>query len=205
MTDKAPLPEGLVTKFAPLGSIEVQADAPGHIKGIASRFGVPDFAKDVMIPGCFDGSLARHRAAGTMPFMPWNHDWDGVPIGLWTAAVVDDAALTLEGQLIIEVGEGARVYPLLKAGSAVGLSVGFMPIRSVPILDAAGRTVGREYHEVDLVEVSLVNRACMPGAAVTAVKSADPPAAPGGGIDPVKQPRLLKAMAQLAEVSPPAG
>lgn len=200
------LPEGLVTKAAPPGSTPPEADSetPGLFKGYGSLFGVVDADGDIMVPGCFDKSLARHKAAGTAPLMFLQHrSWD-MPIGVWQSAEVDAKGLLMTGQLALGVTRAAEVYELMKLKAITGLSIGFWIIKDEYIIDPkTNRPIGRKILEADLFECSPVNFPAMNQARVSTVKFADP--APESenvvppGIDPEKQPRLLKALARLPD------
>lgn len=201
MSDVKP-PEGLVTKFAPPGSTPPEADihTPGQIKGYGSLFNIVDSDGDIMMPGCFDKSLTRHKAQGTMPVMFLRHESWELPIGVWQSAVVDEKGLLLTGQLALAVERAAEIYELMKIKAITGLSLGFWIVREEWILDPkTNRPVGRKIFEADLVECSPVVFPAMRQARVSEVKSADPGPEnhPPPGIDPIRQPRLLKAMADL--------
>ena len=208
MTDKKP-PEGLVTKFTPPGTTPPEADAgaEGQIKGYGSLFNIVDSDGDIMVPGCFDASLARHKAQGTMPIMFLQHESWELPIGVWQSAVVDEKGLLLTGQLALAVERAAEIYELMKIKAITGLSLGFWIVRYETILDATTkRPVGRKILEADLVECSPVVFPAMRQARVSEVKSADsgPESQPPPGIDPGKQPRLLKALGRLTDLKPGA-
>ena len=205
MTDQN-RPEGLVTKFAPPGTIaaETEGSTEGQIKGYGSLFNVVDSDGDVMEPGCFDKSLAQHKAQGTMPVMFFAHKSWNLPIGVWQSATVDEKGLLLTGQLALKVGSAAELYELMKIGALSGLSLGFYIRRYEMILEpTTKRAIGRKIFEADLVECSPVVFPAMRQARVSEVKHEGaglepPPSEPGPpGIDPIRQPRLLKAMAAL--------
>jgi HK97 family phage prohead protease len=208
MTDQN-RPEGLVTKFAPPGTVAAATEGgtEGQIKGYGSLFNVVDSDGDIMVPGCFDKSLAQHKAQGTMPVMFFAHKSWNLPIGVWQSATVDEKGLLLTGQLALKVGSAAELYELMKIGALSGLSLGFWIRRYEMILEpTTKRPVGRKIFEADLVECSPVVFPAMRQARISEVKSEGagleaPPPEPGPpGIDPIRQPRLLKAMADLQDL-----
>lgn len=209
MTDKKPL-EGLITKEAPPGvPPEADAAAEGRIKGYGSLFNVVDGDGDIMVPGCFDKSLARHKSAGTAPAMLWRHEYWEMPVGVWKTATVDEKGLVLEGLLATGCEKGAELYALAKIGALTGLSIGFFVIKQELITDAATKTVlGRRILEADIYECSLCTFPVMGPARINEVKSGDlapdPQPASPPGIDPGKQPRLLKALGRLTDLKPGA-
>lgn len=141
-------------------------EAEGEFSGIAATNEI-DRHGTRFAPGAFTSTLASWRARGAMPPLLWQHD-TAEPIGVLVAAQETDAGLEVTGRLALGTGNGRRAYELLKTGSgALGLSVGFRPIATddtgpVPI-----------FHEVDLVEVSLVATPSQAGAVITQVRAAD--------------------------------
>lgn len=149
----------------------------GTVEGYGSVFGQRDSYDDVIEPGAFAGSLAEHRAAGTMPAMLWQHDPEE-PIGVWTEMAEDDRGLRVKGRLVLESERGRAAHALLKAGALNGLSIGFMAKSWGYDRDTSIRTLT----EIDLWEVSLVTFPAQSRARVTSVKSADV-----AGIDTIRQ------------------
>lgn len=206
-------PEGLVTKLLAenSGAPELIDADIGRIKGYASIFNVPDNDGDIMVKGCFDASLAQHKAAGTMLSMLWMHDYWEKPIGAWQSATVDGKGLILEGELAIDTEEGAEIYRLMKRKAITGLSLGFVIRRFESLINPQGEIIGRKIFEVDLYECSPVNFPCAPQARITEVKTdplvgpsdpalSAPPPAPtiaGKTLNPETQPRLLASYARL--------
>lgn len=148
----------LETKFA--------ADESGIIAGYASVFGgEPDAFGDIVRPGAFTASLAKHQRQGTMPSLLWAHD-QAQPIGTWTDVHEDATGLSVRGRLVLETRQGAEAYALLKAHALSGLSIGF--------IETAGTnlpTGGRRLDAIDLKEISLVTLPAADGARIHSVKS----------------------------------
>lgn len=145
----------------------------GTVEGYGSVFGERDSYDDVIAPGAFKGSLAAHKAVGTMPAMLWQHD-GAKPIGIWTEMVEDSKGLRIKGQLALETVLGKEAHALLKLGALNGLSIGFVSKQWTYDRDTDVRTLT----ELDLWEVSLVTFPANGKARVTNVKAADDLAAP---------------------------
>ncbi|GLQ20384.1 HK97 family phage prohead protease [Algimonas porphyrae] len=139
---------------------------PGEFSGYGSIFGNVDSYRDVVMPGAFTKSIARHKEAGTRPKMFWQHD-PGQPIGSWTSFEEDETGLLMSGKLNMDVQRGAEAYALLKAGDIDGMSIGYWEIETER--DDDGNTL--KLTELDLVEVSVVSIGANDKALVSAVKA----------------------------------
>jgi uncharacterized protein len=131
--------------------LEIKRSAVGtEIRGYASVFGTTDYQGEVVDPGAYTASLARHRRKGTMPLMFWSHNPAEIP-GYWTSMVEDHKGLLATGRILPTVQRGKEAIALIEAGAVNGLSVGFRTIRD--------RIINRRRHlmQLDLVEVSLVS------------------------------------------------
>lgn len=141
----------------------------GKIEGYASVFGgSPDSYGDVIAPGAFAESLAKHKREGTMPLMLWGHDSSQPPIGNWTDMAEDGKGLWVQGSVDLEDPMGLRVHRALKRKAMKGLSIGYQTLDSE---NDAKRPGVRVLKEVDLWEVSPVNFPAQRRAAVDTVKS----------------------------------
>ncbi|MDQ1077999.1 HK97 family phage prohead protease [Pseudoroseomonas cervicalis] len=163
--------------FAPL-EVKLAGDSlAGELEGYGSVFGNTDSHGDMVVPGAFTASLARHKAAGTMPAMFVQHGpamgGDPLPAGVWTEATEDGRGLRLKGRLsALDTDYGRRVRALVGDGALKGLSIGYR-------VSANGAAYGRKPGEprrtlkaVDLVEISLVTAPSNQLAAVDSIKSA---------------------------------
>lgn len=139
----------------------------GAIEGYGSVFGVRDDYDDVIAAGAFVGSLAAHKAAGTMPAMLWQHDAEE-PIGVWLEMTEDPKGLRVKGRLALETVRGKEAHALLKLGALNGLSIGFVSKQWSYDRESEVRTLT----EIDLWEVSLVTFPANSKARVTNVKAA---------------------------------
>jgi HK97 family phage prohead protease len=141
----------------------------GVIEGYASVFGgAPDSYGDVIAPGCFAETLAKHKREGTMPLMLWGHDSYQPPIGNWNDMAEDGKGLWVQGQVDLEDTMGQRVHRALKRKAMKGLSIGYETLDT----DKDPKRPGvRILKAVDLWEVSPVNFPAQRRAAVETVKS----------------------------------
>lgn len=127
------------------------ADEDGTFEGYGSVFGgPPDSYNEIVDPGAFSDSLAKHRRSGTMPMMFWQHD-PSSPIGVWKDLVEDGKGLWGKGQLLKGIRQADETHILLKAGAIRGLSIGYREEEAQP--DGAVRRLKK----LDLIEVSVVS------------------------------------------------
>jgi HK97 family phage prohead protease len=141
-----------------------EIDESGRFSGYGSVFGVLDQHADIIERGAFAESLEKHKQAGTMPKMLWQHNPAEI-VGVWDEMREDEYGLYLSGKLIKTIQRGAEAHELLKAGALDALSIGFNLVESAP----EGRM--RRIKKVDLWEVSLVTWGANPKALVAAVKA----------------------------------
>ncbi len=140
----------------------------GEFEGYGSTFGgEPDAYGDVIAPGAYTESLARHKAKGTMPKLFWQHNSDE-PIGKWVDANEDNHGLLMQGKLNMDVQRGREAYALLKAGDIDGLSIGYR-IKEYSVDTESGVWT---LEKLDLVEVSIVSVGANENAVVQSVKAA---------------------------------
>ncbi len=149
---------------------EIKAlEEQGVFYGYASVFDVVDHQKDVVAPGAFYHTLQAWQKNGRKPKMLWQHDVTN-PIGVWHEIHENDHGLYVKGQLLLELTQAREAYTLLKQGGIEGLSIGYSPIKTLPL----GKNKVRVLQEVDLHEISLVTFAANPKARVVAIKESDP-------------------------------
>jgi HK97 family phage prohead protease len=141
-------------------------EADGSFTGYASRFGVVDLGRDLVLPGAFTESLARRGPRGIK--MLFQHD-PAEPIGVWLELREDAHGLYVRGRILPEVERGREVLALMRAGALDGLSIGFRTVegRSDP------KSGVRRLSRVDLWEISIVTFPMLPEARVSAVKNDD--------------------------------
>ncbi|WP_026784193.1 HK97 family phage prohead protease [Pleomorphomonas koreensis] len=165
---KIKAPSAFATKGFALEVKDISAE--GVIEGYGSTFGgEPDSYGDIITRGAFAASLARHKAAGTMPLMFFGHRHDDFAIGDWTDMAEDRKGLFVRGQLDLEDPAGLRAYRSAKAKRLRGLSIGYETIKSHPDEKRRGVT---HLDEIDLWEVSPVNFAANSRAGIEGVKTA---------------------------------
>lgn len=145
-------------------ALEIKSLGTREFEGHGSIFGNVDLGGDVVVPGAFKRSLAKHKAAGSMPAMFWMHQPDQVP-GVYTDMEEDSKGLYVRGELVdTQLGNDMRV--LLKKKAVRGLSIGYRTIDSDYTKEG-----DRLLKEVDLWEVSLVSLAMNPLAQIESVKA----------------------------------
>lgn len=154
----------MAAKYLDFRFRELKTEPDGRtFSGYASTFGNTDLGGDVVAPGAFSKSLAKHRRDDTMPLMAWMHQLDKIP-GRWTSLVEDAKGLSVKGELLnTQLGNDTR--ELLKAKAINGLSIGYQI--ELSDYNAAG---DRVLKEIDLWEISVVSMPMNPAARVTAVK-----------------------------------
>ncbi len=135
----------------------------GVFDGLASTFGTPDRAGDVIEPGAFRDSLAR---AGRIKML-WQHD-PRAPIGIWEHIEETAAGLAVKGRLVLEVQQAREALALLRAGAVDALSIGFSVPRAGASFDRESSL--RRLNRIDLWEVSIVTFPANPDARVARVK-----------------------------------
>lgn len=156
------------TKDFALQVKDVAAD--GVFEGYASTFGgAPDSYGDIITPGAFAQSLAKHRREGTMPMMFFGHQSSSeLPIGDWLDMAEDGKGLWAKGQFALDDPLGARVHAAAKNKRVGGLSIGYETRKSHPDDKRPGVQFLDEIH---LWEASVVNFPANRRARIELVKS----------------------------------
>ena len=145
--------------------LRTTVDLDGTVEGYASRFGEIDQARDMVMPGAFQATLAT-RGLRRIPML-FQHD-PAEPVGVWLELREDANGLYARGRLIPEVARGRELLSLIRARAIDGLSIGFKTVRGR--IDP--RTRIRRLYAVDLWEISIVTFPLLAGARVHAVKQA---------------------------------
>ena len=144
--------------------LQIKKLSDREFEGHGSIFGNEDLGGDVVLPGAFKRSLAKHKKAGSLPQMFWQHDPSRV-LGKWLSIKEDEDGLKVKGTLApTPLGDEIRV--LLQMDAVKGLSIGFRTIDQD--FDDDGR---RLLKELELWEVSVVSLPMNPLAQVAHVKS----------------------------------
>lgn len=142
--------------------VKFSADKPGFFAGYASKFHGVDSYGDTILPGAYKSTLESRKRPVQMR---WNHYGD--VIGKWLTIKEDEHGLYVEGELTPGHSKANDVYALLKHGAISGLSIGYRPVKSIE-----NETGGRDLHEIDLVEISVVESPADLSAQIANVKSA---------------------------------
>jgi uncharacterized protein len=140
------------------------AGEDGTFEGHISIFGNVDSYNEVVEPGAFAVSLAKHRREGTKPLLLWQHNPDE-PIGVWEDLAEDGKGLWGKGRLLKGVRRADEAHILLLNGALRGLSIGYREVKVEPDNGV------RRLKELDLLEGSLVSFPANRRARVEAVKS----------------------------------
>lgn len=144
--------------------LELKSIDARQFQGHGSVFSNRDLGGDIVVPGAFRRSLARHKAEGTRPLMFWMHKPDHVP-GVWEEIKEDEGGLFVRGELV-DTQLGNEMRTLLKHKAVRGLSIGYRPVEVDYDVDG-----NRLLKEIDLWEVSIVSMAMNPLARVEAAKA----------------------------------
>lgn len=138
----------------------------GKFTGYGSIFGLVDYYGDVVVPGAFISSIQKSKAKQRKIPVLWQHD---AAIGVYTEMYEDEKGLYLEGQLQLDVVQGAEARSLMSVGAVTGLSIGFMPV-----IEEWDKTLGvTKLIQVDLKEVSIVTFPANDDSRIIGVKSID--------------------------------
>ena len=135
----------------PLGYIKQLGEA-GSFTGYASVFHHRDAQGDSVISGAFRESLLHWRRLKRLPPLLWQHDTNS-PIGAFKNIYEDNYGLWVEGQLALEIGRAREAHALLKIKAIDGLSIGYNPITSTPIIGGGKRLEHIALHEISLVTI----------------------------------------------------
>lgn len=127
---------------------------------------VKDHAWDIAVDGCYQASIDKHKAEGTMPKLLWSHNPYEIPVGKITHMEEDEYGLKFEGELT-DHEEGIKIYKALKHGSLNSFSIGYRVIDEEWNADAKANLL----KEIDLREISFVNFACNEASLLQDVKS----------------------------------
>ena len=151
-------------KLIDLNQIEVKFDDArrGFFSGYASVFGGVDSYGDTVMPGAYKSTIEMRKRPVQMR---WNHSGD--VIGKWLDIRETDKGLWVEGELTPGHSKAEDVYASLKHGAISGLSIGYRPVKSFP-----NENGGLDLHEIDLVEISVVESPADLSAQIGDIKSA---------------------------------
>jgi HK97 family phage prohead protease len=149
------------TKQGPMIEIKRVPGADTTITGYAAIFNVVDLGKDIVLPGAFAETLAKHKRDGTAPVMLWSHNMDE-PIGVWEELAEDARGLKVKGRLLPSVRRAAEAIDLIGAGATTGLSIGYKALD----YDYDPNTGFRRLKKLWLPEISVVSLPMQPQARI---------------------------------------
>jgi HK97 family phage prohead protease len=144
--------------------LEIKQLSDREFEGHGSIFGNEDLGGDIVLPGAFKRTLARHKKSGSLPQMFWMHDPSRVP-GKWLKMSEDKTGLKVKGELA-PTPLGDEIRTLLQMEAVRGLSIGYRTVDQD--FDDDGR---RLLKEIELWEVSVVSLPMNPLAQVAHAKS----------------------------------
>lgn len=130
--------------------------------GYASVFGGVDSYGDTILKGAYSSTLESRKRPIQLR---WNHY--GPVIGKWLSVSEDEKGLFVEGELTSGHSVAEDAYALLKHGAVSGLSIGYRVIKGID-----NETGGLDLHEIDLIEISVVESPADLAAQIADVKSA---------------------------------
>lgn len=136
-------------------------DSAYRIEGYASVFGGVDSYGDTVIKGAYLKTLEDRKRPIRMR---WNHF--GEIIGKWTDIREDEKGLYVVGELTKGHTVAENVYASLKHGAIDGMSIGYFTKQY-----EANDHGGADLHEVELIEISVVEEPADLNATISAVKN----------------------------------
>lgn len=150
---------------------------PGVFSGYGSVFHNMDSHKDVIAPGAFTATLAKHAQMGTLPGMYAEHSaytgGDPLPVGVWTKMEQDDHGLKVEGKVsALDTDHGKRIASLMKDGALGGLSIAYQVPRGGAIMGKKQGEPRRTLTNINLHSVDIVRDPSNSAARIQALKSA---------------------------------
>ena len=150
-------------KLINLNDINVKFDDArrGFFSGYASKFGGIDAYGDTVFPGAYKSTLENRQRPIQMR---WNHYGD--VIGKWIDIREDEDGLWVEGELTPGHSKAEDVYASMRHGAVSGLSIGYRINKAAP-----NANDGLDLHEIDLVEISIVETPADIAAQIANVKS----------------------------------
>lgn len=125
-----------------------------------------DHALDKTMDGAYIASIKRHKAAGTMPKMFWNHKAGEPPVGTWLDMAEDSKGLLMEGEFA-NTPRGLEMLELYKSGALDSFSIGYS-VNDEKWNHGEGHN---ELHEIDVKETSCVAFACNEESRLVGIKS----------------------------------
>lgn len=145
-------------------TLEIKSLADREFIGYGSIFKNVDHGGDIVVPGAFKKSLAKHKSENSLPAMFWMHDPARVA-GKWLDMSEDANGLVVKG-VLADTDLGNEIHTLLKMDAVRGLSIGYST-RDQDYDKSGNRLI----KQADLWEVSVVSLPMNPLAQVAHVKS----------------------------------
>jgi uncharacterized protein len=165
------------TLYTPVELKFVQEPSSGLFEGYGSISGNRDSHGDVVLPGCFDRTLAEHKSRKSMPAMFVQHSHflpggDLLPVGRWLDIREDATGLHCRGKLSAPETDRARlIRALMEDGALPGLSIAFSVPEGGAIYGKGKGEPKRQLKSVDLIAIDIVHAPSNPDALIHSLKS----------------------------------
>lgn len=141
-------------------SVKMKDSKSGIIVGYASQFMNVDSYGDRVFPEAFDNTL-KERSRPVR--MRWNHY--GPIIGKWDDLKIDEFGLDVEGGLTPNHSIANDTKASIAHGAIDGMSIGYREVNVVK-----NDFGGVDIHELELIEISIVEEAANLGASIHGMK-----------------------------------
>lgn len=139
-------------------------DEEGCIKAYVTTYGNSDRVGDVIEQGALDNFIANFN--GKLPML-LNHNSSQLPIGEWTEFSSDSTGVLGTGLIYTDTQLGRDTRTVIRRGLYDSVSIGFRVLDFEPI------DGGRLFKQIELIEVSIVQRPANPQAVITDIKRHD--------------------------------
>ena len=142
-------------------SVKMDNDTSGKLKGYGSQFMNTDSYGDRVFPEAFVKTLENRERPVRMR---WNHF--GPIIGKWDSLTADEHGLYTVGSLTPNHSVAEDTKASILHGAIDGMSIGYIEKRVEE--NAFG---GVDIHELELIEISIVEEPANLGASISGIKS----------------------------------
>jgi hypothetical protein len=154
-------------RFSTLGEVAVD-ETVRTFEGYGVRWGEMNQHREIFMQGAFRATLAKPPTGRKASFY-LQHDWNQL-IGEWTELREDDTGLFVKGRFV-KSAIGDHALALVREKLATGLSIGFTFEKFRTENDDDWQKRVTYHEEVNLYEVSLVERPSDKRAGVTAIRA----------------------------------
>jgi len=147
---------------------DLSMNEDGQITAYLTTFGNLDVVNDVIMPGALDKFVEKFNngEAGVLRML-FQHERMEI-IGTWDKLEIDAKGVIGTGTLFADVSRGKDVKVLLKRGVLNAVSIGFKASKY-----EYNEFDGRDFHEIELTETSVVDTGANNQALIISVKNED--------------------------------